>query len=128
MGPVESPTPQCPAARELAGPPIGGPSVVCGVLLRETGHEDGITLGDASPLVTSGKDPSIYHGFCTGCGIPSVTGEPNAAGRLPRHYTACSIWQQEKQRIWEAAQRAWTPIDRYVQPQSAEDWLERTTA
>lgn len=119
-----SPTALCPAADQLAGPPIGGPSVICGVLRREA-VDDAIVIGKVSAAITSLHDPSIFFGFCTGHDVPSITGEPNAAGRLPKHYTSCSIWQEEKRRVWAAQERAWTPMDRYVQPQSAEEWEER---
>lgn len=120
-----SPTALCPAAEQLAGPPIGGPSVICGVLRREA-VDDAITIGRTSPHITSLHDASIYFGFCCGQHLPSLDGQPDEDGHLPQHYTSCSIWQEEKQRIWKAAARAWTPIDRYVQPQSAEEFMERT--
>lgn len=120
-----SPTALCPAADQLAGPPIGGPSILCGVLRREA-VDDRITIGRISPLITALHDPSIFFGFCCGHDVPAWDGQVDSRGTLPKHYTSCSIWQEEKQRIAEERKRAWTPIDRYTQPVDEEDWLERT--
>lgn len=120
-----SPTALCPAADQLAGPPIGGPSVICGVLRREA-VDDAITVGRISPLITALHDASIFFGFCCGQQDGSIMGEPRADGSWPQHYTSCPIWQEEKERVWEDAERAWTPMDRYVQPVDEEDWKART--
>ena len=122
---MKSPTALCPAAIPLAGPPIGGPAVVCGVL-RLQNVDDVITVGRVSPLITSLHDPSMYFGLCCGQQDGSIMGTARGDGSWPQHYTSCTIWQENKEAIWAARDRAWTPMDRYVQPVDEEDWLERT--
>jgi len=122
------PCPQCPAAYALSGPPVGGPSVICGVLQREDATDDSITAGQSSPHITLAKDPSMYLGLCTGRELPTIDGEADESGRFRQHYTSCTIWQQEKERLWADQERAWTPIDRYRQPENDEDWKARLLA
>ena len=66
----------CPAATPQDGPPDTGPSVLCGVMMRDDASDrHGV-------LVTARKDPTSYRGFCTG------------------HYEACPVWVAERERIW----------------------------
>jgi hypothetical protein len=96
----------CPAATALAGPPVGGPSIVCGVLRREGNSADGITEGEGHEHLTATADPSMVLGFCCGTAIPPATPE-QAKGEAQANYCYCPIWQQEKERIWAEAERAW---------------------
>lgn len=98
--------PVCPAARHVAGATPALEGIVCGVLLREGLIADGITEGEANEYMALGTDPSMIYGFCCGTAIPAATVE-QAKGDARANYTYCSIWQQEKERIWDEKRRAW---------------------
>jgi hypothetical protein len=70
----------------LAGPPISGPSVICGPLALDRDGERAVSRRENASFAvfTERKDPGTFRKFCHG------------------DYTACSIWQAEKDRI-EAA-------------------------
>lgn len=79
-------SPVCPAANVLAGPPLGGPSIICGVLARDFGEDpDSRRESEDWHLFTSRNDAGTVHGFCT-C--------PN--------YVNCAVWENEKDRIAES--------------------------
>lgn len=125
----------CPAARPLAGPPIGGPSVVCAILLREGGGQDTVTEGGEYPHITVRHDPSTYLGFCTGDELPILDDEDlerrtDRGDRPPRSYTVCPIWQEEKKRIAEAKinDKADWSGESYRRPEDAEDLRARIEA
>lgn len=88
------PTATCPGALPLAGPPVSGPSVICGPLANDQ-DADPVSQqgGSVWSVFTSLNDPGTFHGYCCG------------------RYTACSIWRAEKERIW-AAQRRFVGEDR----------------
>lgn len=86
---MKLPTPRCPAAEILAGPPHKGPSAICRVLTRQAEVADGILEGLQSPLVTAREDGTTLAGFCCGRGMPK-TYEGQAARA---HYTYCPIWE-----------------------------------
>ena len=72
----------CPAATLLDGPPVSGPSAICGVMANDQQRQGSAPEGEtAGVLVTSGNDPSSYWVFCTGL------------------YQRCPVWRSEKQRI-----------------------------
>jgi hypothetical protein len=97
-------------------------------VLRREAVDDAITIGRVSAHITSQHDPSIYFGLCCGSQDGSIMGTARGDGSWPQHYTSCTIWQEEKERVWADQERAWTPMDRYTQPVDEEDWLERTRA
>lgn len=126
--PTAPPAVICPAAYWLAGPPMSGPSVVCRIMEREDAQDDAILVGEGNPHITVRDDPSIYFGFCTGSQDGSLSGKPRADGSWPQHYTSCPIWQEMKEAVWADRDRAWTPIDRYTQPENDEDFMARINA
>jgi hypothetical protein len=115
---------RCPAAQPLVGPPVGGPSVICGILRREGDAQDGIREGTGQEHLTVKGDPSIVHGFCCGTALPPATVE-QAKGEARANYGYCSIWQQEKERIWVEAEKAWgaTPRKEMAPITSADDLI-----
>lgn len=122
---MRSPCARCPAAQQLAGPPIGGPSIICGVLRREGAAQDGITEGDGHEHLTATADPSMVFGFCCGTAVPAAT-EEQAKGDEPHgHYTFCSIWVQEKDRIAADRERAWRGKSKLGTAASAEEFAAR---
>lgn len=91
MGPASSTLPRvplsptCPGAIPQAGPPLTGPSVICGPLAREQKQDANSMQGSPDGVVfTHGKDPRTLHGYC--CGT----------------YTECVVWQAEKKRLDDA--------------------------
>jgi hypothetical protein len=89
--------PVCPAALPLAGPPAGGPAVVCGIVQREGERADEITHGAyQGQLITQRKDPSTLLGFCCGRALPVLHANQD---ERRAHHSNCPIWQLEKERI-----------------------------
>ena len=78
----------CPAATPLDGPPVTGPSVICGVIRNDQKRDTlSIQAQEIGALVTEKKDPSSYAGFCTGS------------------YERCPIWRAERHRLWREGSR-----------------------
>lgn len=89
----------CPAAEQLAGPPVGGPSVICRAMVGDEIQTDQILHGQSvSPLVLARRDPSTLYGFCCGTAIPRSTDDDV---EVRGSYTFCPVWEAEKKRIWE---------------------------
>lgn len=84
------PTPKCPAAELLAGPPTRGPSVICRVMRLQSERVDSILHGAVGgALITDRDHGSILRGFCCGKGLPKVH-----EGQAPRgHFTYCPVWE-----------------------------------
>lgn len=85
-------------------------------MVREELLTDQILHGrSASPLVTAGRDPSTFYGFCCGTGLPRV-GEEIDPERLHGHYTFCPVWELEKQREWERREMMSPPKRKGMSP------------
>lgn len=95
--------PRCPAANDLAGPPLGGPSIVCRIMQREGNAQDGITEGAGQEHLLLATDPSMVLGFCCGTADPPLTLD----GEARAHFAFCPIWQAEMQRVEDSKARAW---------------------
>jgi hypothetical protein len=86
----------CPAAEGLAGPPIGGPSVVCKIITREMSLVDYILESrniEGMAHVTSRRKPTILRGFCCGDSHPRQPGDKRARA----HYTFCPVWEAHEE-------------------------------
>lgn len=87
---MKLPTPRCPAAEILAGPPHKGPSAICRVLTRHAEVADSVTEGLQSPLITARDEASTLFGFCCGRGMPKTYEGQSARA----HHTFCPIWEE----------------------------------
>jgi hypothetical protein len=88
------PTPRCPAAELLAGPPTKGPSVICRVMKLHSERTDSIIEGMVGGVLITDRDHStVLRGFCCGKGLPRLREDSPPRG----HYTFCPVWQAAEQ-------------------------------
>lgn len=91
---------RCPYGVLQAGPPIGGPSVICRAMEAEGERTDAIAEGETSgKLLTLAENPSTVLGMCCGTDLP-LLGPRSPIEKGRRTHTVCPVFREE----WERQQ------------------------
>lgn len=97
--------PLCPAAEPIAGPPVGGPSILCGVVRRarrdlQTRYERDTNFG---VLNTTRDNPSTIRNYCCSEG-----------------FTKCPLWRRARETEAEGRKFARTPEEKKAEAMAQE--------
>lgn len=85
---------RCPAATTIAGPPVRGPSVICGAVRNDKSH-------DVMKAVNAG-----YGVLLTSRADRGYGGDPSTVKRLcTDRFERCRVWLAEHQRLTDAKKR-----------------------